>query len=192
MLDPLLEELAKRIVAQAKIDRDDAAYAGLLNYACYLLALKIIDIQFGELRYWIIATTVGTFHNIADELDRRMNGVRGNGTLPPYVPTSGNPPHKLDHLVDVLASKIVEQARELGGGAAYAGLLNYTCTRITLVIINLRFEKMIYWSAASKTFCNIADTFYKKKAIPYENLQIEKNGDVDLYEQFDAEMNQAT
>lgn len=71
-LDPLIDQLAQQIVAQAKAYKYDAAFAGLLNYACTRLALKVIKLQFGALRYWLIATVTGVFHNIADEFYRRL------------------------------------------------------------------------------------------------------------------------
>ena len=71
-LDPLIDQLAHQIVAQAKAQNYDAAFAGLLNYACTRLALKVIRLQFGALRYWLIATVTGVFHNIADEFYRRL------------------------------------------------------------------------------------------------------------------------
>lgn len=71
-LDPLIDQLAQQIVSQAKAQNYDAAFAGLLNYACTRLALKVIRLQFGTLRYWLIATVTGVFHNIADEFYRRL------------------------------------------------------------------------------------------------------------------------
>jgi hypothetical protein len=71
-LDPLIDQLAHQIVTQAKAYTYDAAFAGLLNYACTRLALKVIRLQFGALRYWLIATVTGIFHNIADEFYRRL------------------------------------------------------------------------------------------------------------------------
>jgi hypothetical protein len=71
-LDPLIDQLAHQIVTQAKAHTYDAAFAGLLNYACTRLALKVIRLQFGALRYWLIATVTGIFHNIADEFYRRL------------------------------------------------------------------------------------------------------------------------
>ncbi len=71
-LDPLIDQLAQQIVAQAKAQNYDAAFAGLLNYTCTRLALKLIQLQFGALRYWLIALTTGVFHNIADEFYRRL------------------------------------------------------------------------------------------------------------------------
>ncbi len=71
-LDPLIDRLAEQIVAQAKAQNYDAAFAGLLNYTCTRLALKVIKLQFGALRYWLIAAVTGVFHNIADEFYRRL------------------------------------------------------------------------------------------------------------------------
>ncbi len=71
-LDPLIDQLAQQIVTQAKAHNYDAAFAGLLNYSCTRLALKVIQLQFGALRYWLIAITTGVFHNIADEFYRRL------------------------------------------------------------------------------------------------------------------------
>lgn len=74
-LDILIDRLAERIVDQAKIDAYDGAFAGLLNYACTRLALKIVRLQFGHMRYWIIATITGVFKNVADEFYRRIAAV---------------------------------------------------------------------------------------------------------------------
>jgi hypothetical protein len=71
-LDPLIDELAQGLVQEAKQHEADAAFAGLLNYACTRLALKVARQQFGPLRYWLIAIIVGTFKNIADEFYRRL------------------------------------------------------------------------------------------------------------------------
>lgn len=71
-LDRLIDQLAQQIVTQAQAQQYDAAFAGLLNYACTRLALKVIRLQCGTLRYWLIATVTGVFHNIADEFYRRL------------------------------------------------------------------------------------------------------------------------
>jgi hypothetical protein len=89
-LDPLIDQLAQQIVAQAKAQNHDAAFAGLLNYACTRLALKVIKLQFGGLRYWLIAMVTGIFHNIADEFYRRLGApyeekqIAKNGDLDLY------------------------------------------------------------------------------------------------------------
>ncbi|MDP2855621.1 MAG: hypothetical protein Q8N90_00670 [bacterium] len=72
--DPLIDQLAEKIVAESKKENYDGAFAGFLNYVCTRLALKVIRKQFGKLRYWLIATVVGTFHNVADEFFRRLGG----------------------------------------------------------------------------------------------------------------------
>ena len=93
---------------------------------------------------------------------------------------------RLDPLIDELAGRIVAEAKGEGGDAAFAGLLNYTCTRLALKILRLQFGGIRYWLIAVVTgvFRNISDEFYRRVAIPYEDKQINKNGDVDLYREF--------
>lgn len=97
---------------------------------------------------------------------------------------------QLDPLIDALADKIVSRSKDQEGKAAFAGLLNYSCTRLALKVIKLRFGKIRYWIIATTvgTFKNIADEFYRRVGVPYEDKQIEKNGDVDLYEEFSEEL----
>lgn len=49
---------------------------------------------------------------------------------------------------------------------------------------------MRYWIIATVTgvFKNIADEFYRRLGVPYEDKQIAKNGDVDLYEEFSRDI----
>ena len=74
-LDPLIDKLSLQIVHEAQVLKYDAAFAGLLNYTCTRLALKVVRQQFGAMRYWIIAILTGTFKNISDEFYRRIAGV---------------------------------------------------------------------------------------------------------------------
>ncbi len=71
-LDPIIDNAAEVIVRQAKEMGYDGAFFGLLNYFCTRLALQIIKQNFGKLRYWLIAGTVGVFKNIGDEFYRRL------------------------------------------------------------------------------------------------------------------------
>lgn len=106
----------------------------------------------------------------------------------PYI--SKKDREKIDSAIDELAERIVAQAKSQKEDTAFAGLLNYACTRLTLKVIRLRFGKMRYWIIAAVTgvFKNVADEFYRRLGIPYENKQIKKNGDVDLYEKFSEEI----
>lgn len=96
---------------------------------------------------------------------------------------------QFDPLIDALAERIVAEAKTQGNEAAFAGLLNYTCTRLALQIVRLQFGKMRYWLIAlvTGTFQNIAQEFYRRVGVPYEEKQILKNGDVDLYKIFSEE-----
>lgn len=101
----------------------------------------------------------------------------------PYIHKNDRVP--LDPLIDQLAEQLVKQAKTQNYDAAFAGLLNYACTRLALKVIKLRFGGMRYWIIATVTgvFKNIADEFYRRLGVPYEDKQITKNGDVDLYQE---------
>lgn len=97
---------------------------------------------------------------------------------------------QFDPLIDALAERIVAEAKAEGNDAAFAGLLNYVCSRLALQVIHLQFGKMRYWLIAlvTGTFQNIAQEFYRRVGVPYEEKQIGKNGDVDLYKRFSEEI----
>jgi hypothetical protein len=96
----------------------------------------------------------------------------------------------LDPLIEQLALQIVQESKVLGYDASFAGLLNYACTRLALNIVRQQFGAMRYWIIAilTGTFKNIADEFYRRIAVPYENRQIEKSGDVDLFREYEMEI----
>jgi hypothetical protein len=92
----------------------------------------------------------------------------------PYIPPALRP--GLDQHIAALAEAINSAAAELEGDAAYAGLLNYACTKLALKTMPAR----RYWAIAttSGVFANVADEFYRRLAVPYEDEQIARNGDV--------------
>jgi len=96
----------------------------------------------------------------------------------------------LDPLINKLALQIVQEAQGSGYDAAFAGLLNYTCTRLALKVVRHQFGAMRYWIIAilTGTFKNIADEFYRRIAVTYENRQIDKSGDVDLFQEYELEI----
>lgn len=97
---------------------------------------------------------------------------------------------KLDPLIDELAGRIATEAKGRKHDAAFAGLLNYACTRLALKILRLQSGKMRYWMIALVTgvFKNISDEFYRRLAVPYEDRQIAESGDVDLYKEYSEEI----
>ena len=106
----------------------------------------------------------------------------------PYIAPKDR--QKLDSLIDQLAENIVYEANEYDYDGAFAGLLNYTCTRIALKVVRIQFGKMRYWIVAivSGVFKNIADEFYRRVGVPYEDKQIIKSGDVDLFKEYFEEI----
>ena len=107
----------------------------------------------------------------------------------PYITPKDR--EKLDGLIDQLAERIAAEAKEYNYDGAFAGLLNYACTRLALSIVRIRFGGMRYWLIAiiTGTFKNIADEFYRRVGIPYEDKQIAKNGDMDIYNTYIEEIN---
>jgi hypothetical protein len=97
---------------------------------------------------------------------------------------------ELDVLIDELAAHIVREAEKQAYDGAFAGFLNYTCTRLALKIVRSQFGSMRYWLIAliTGTFKNIADEFYRRIGVPYENRQIARSGDVDLYRDYAQEI----
>lgn len=109
----------------------------------------------------------------------------------PYIPAEQR--KTCDPLIEALAGQIVRLAQESGSDGAFAGLLNYACTRLALQVVRRRFGKMRYWLIAilTGTFKNISDEFYRRLAAPYEDRQLATSGDVDLYAEYLAEIEKA-
>jgi len=101
----------------------------------------------------------------------------------PYIPEKDRP--RLDPLIDRLVDEIVAIHKEYGYDGAFAGLLNYTQTRLSTEVATKLFGRIRYWLIAILVgvFKNIADEFYRRIAVPYEDVQTSKNGDVDSYEE---------
>lgn len=99
----------------------------------------------------------------------------------PYIPP--RPRRELDPLIQALAQMIVQEADKLEHEAAFAGLLNYTCTSLALQIVQQRFGRLRYWLIAliTGTFQNIAQEFYRRLAAPYEDQQLALHGDLNLF-----------
>ena len=77
-LDNLIEQLADAVVSEAAEYADPGAFAGLLNYTCTCLALKVARRRCGQMRYWLIALLTGVFQNMADEFYRRVGAPYEN------------------------------------------------------------------------------------------------------------------
>ncbi len=106
----------------------------------------------------------------------------------PYITPARR--QELDPLIDRLADRLAAQAEAAGDDGAFAGLLNYTCTRLALAVVRRRFGRLRYWliAALSGVFQNISAEFYRRVAVPYEDRQMAQSGDVDLFEEFVREI----
>lgn len=83
---------------------------------------------------------------------------------------------RLDPHIEKLAGEINKIAKESGEEGDFAGLLNYTCTKLAIKVMPARRYKWIAMIVG--VLKNIADEFYRRIGIPYEDEQIKKNGDV--------------
>lgn len=81
---------------------------------------------------------------------------------------------ELDNTINELASKIKSLSEK--DKTAFAGLLNYACTKLAIQTIP---EKR-YWAIAATTGAlrNAAEEFYRRYGVPYEDEMIKTNGDV--------------
>ncbi len=106
----------------------------------------------------------------------------------PYI--SPNHREKLDILIDELARGLVAEARQYDHEAAFAGLLNYACTRLALQTAREQCGPLRYWQLALLVgiFHNIADEFYRRVGVPYEDRQRAASGDVDQFAEYLAEI----
>jgi Domain of unknown function (DUF6899) len=92
----------------------------------------------------------------------------------------------LDPAIRELSRSISDLAKSMPEETAFAGLLNYACTSVAIQVIDSCFGKIRYGHIATVVgvFKNVADEFYRRVAVPYEEAQIAANGDVPLYEAY--------
>lgn len=90
---------------------------------------------------------------------------------------------ELNKDIQTLSDTLVRLHNKYAYDGAFAGLLNYTCTTLATQIVIKKFGKLRYWMIAiiTGTFKNIADEFYRRVAVPYEDKQVRNNGDIPEY-----------
>jgi hypothetical protein len=90
----------------------------------------------------------------------------------------------LDPAIGTLATRIADLATTIPEETGFAGLLNYACTSLAMQVLEARVMRYGAIATVTGVFKNVADEFYRRVAAPYEDLQIEKNGDVPAYEAY--------
>lgn len=89
----------------------------------------------------------------------------------------------LDNTINELVDKISEVHKSYNYDMAFAGLFNYCITRMFTKFLNDNFDRLRYWHspAIRGILQDVGDEFYRRIMIPYEDVQIEKNGDIPDY-----------
>lgn len=89
---------------------------------------------------------------------------------------------EIDNCIDVLAAKINGMVKS---NTDFAGILNYTCTRLALAII----PEDRYWVFAlvAGVFNTLNLEFYRRLTAPYEDWAIQNNGDLPGFRREDGE-----
>ena len=92
---------------------------------------------------------------------------------------------EFDKLIDLLVEEVAKKSEHYDYDGAFAGLLNYTCSELVMKIRKRLFGKVRYWQIAiiNGVFKNIGDEFYRRVAVPYEEIQILGNGDISTYKE---------
>lgn len=89
----------------------------------------------------------------------------------------------LDPIIDELVDKLTQMHKAYGYDAAFAGLFNYTITRMFTKFLLDNNERIRYWHSPiiRGVLQDVGDELYRRVFVPYEDVQIEKNGDVPEY-----------
>lgn len=82
----------------------------------------------------------------------------------------------VDPLIEELAEKILSIGSVPG---LYAGVLNYTCTRLILELTKDKKFSYGHLALITGVLDNIKTEFYRRKGVPYEDTKILDNGDLD-------------
>lgn len=96
----------------------------------------------------------------------------------PYI--EKEPRKDLDPLIDNLIAVIKSLAGAHDNPTAYAGLLNYACTRLAVGVIPE--QRYFHIATVSGVLQNVSAELYRRYAAPYEDVMMSKHGDVREYE----------
>lgn len=91
---------------------------------------------------------------------------------------------KIDPLLEELATALGSLV--LADPNSLAGLLNYSFSRVmSLVVQNTGGWRYHRIASVTGMLKNVSDEFYRRVAVPYEQDQIAKNGDIEEYYNYD-------
>jgi hypothetical protein len=109
----------------------------------------------------------------------------------PYIETKDR--KRLDPLVDRLAEELMNidaEYEKAGERVAFAGNLNYVITRLAakFALKNLRYRTL---SQINGILHDVANEFYRRVVARYEDKQIKKHGDVDIYAEIEKRIEES-
>jgi hypothetical protein len=86
----------------------------------------------------------------------------------------------LDEDIKVLSEKIKNVSKD---DTDFAGILNYTITTLISNVLLSKFDRLRYWHSplVRGVLLDVAEEFYRRVMVPYEDKQMVNNGDVQQY-----------
>jgi hypothetical protein len=96
-------------------------------------------------------------------------------------------PYIKDDLRSILDSDIKQLSDKINSvshtDTDFAGILNYTITTLISNILLFKFDKLRYWHSPliRGVLLDVAEEFYRRVMVPYEDTQLVNNGDVRQY-----------
>ena len=92
----------------------------------------------------------------------------------PYIKAKYRP--RLDSHIDALANEIKKISKESGENHAFAGLLDYSFTK--LIVLTLPEQRYWVYTLVEGVLNGLAKEFYRRVAAPLEDQQKTERGDI--------------
>lgn len=208
-LNPLIENLHNRVVELCEKSGD--ARQVLYGYFRYIAnrvlesaAMDAVEQYQGErkVRYWLIVDFQGIAMNIASELFDRVLAGKPKYETQTFKMFCPLPSKHLDKIpgdswrLNAELSALTHEIAMLSGPnghnyeGAYCGLVNYSMSILMPKVMMTLFDRKklpqftdIDIEHLISFWVSVAMEFYSEIARPYEDKQIEKSGDVEVYEE---------
>ncbi len=202
-LNPFIERLKQDICRLSNKNPKNIPWPYLRYSALKVIEQCSLNAAFAyqgkrALRYWLIVDQAGIASNIAFELfDRIIKPYSASESIyrTPFCCYEFSPetffapfPENIDEL-DNSPNELIDTISEIAGPSgynydgAYCGLVNYSLTELMPKVL-IKFKTKLNlkdYAMLVNFWFHLAVELYQKHARPYEDEQIGKNGDVDVY-----------